>query len=129
MRRNISEKMLDILTVTDLVITDFRKNGLYERFQEPLECALIYGILYVLDLINNTQMDHPLQIPMADYLRIYFPNYRENPYVGKTLARALDYLIQGDFRKYHYQILVLGRIKERILRNPVAAKLNAMRKR
>ena len=129
MRRNISDKMLDILEMTDIVIREFQERGLYEDFRDPLDCELIYGILYVLDLINNTQMNHPIQVHMADYLRTYFPNYRENPYVGKTLARAIDYLIQGDFRKYHYQILVLGRIKERILRNPVAAKLNAMRKR
>ena len=129
MRRTISEKMLDILTVTDLVIDDFQKNGIYETFREPLDCALIYGILYVLDLINNVQKDHPIQIPMADYLQSHFPAYRENPYVGQTLARALDYLVGHQFKNYHYRILVSARIKEGILCNPLAAKLNELRKR
>ena len=129
MRRNISEKVLDILTVTDLVIDDFQKNGIYETFRQPLDCALIYGILYVLDIVNRTQADHPVQVPMAEYLKVHFSDYRENPCVGKTLARALDYLMDQDFRKYHYRILVMGQIKERILCSPVAAGLNELRKK
>ena len=127
-RRDISEKMMDILAVADIVIREFRKRGYYEPFRDPLDCALIYSILFVLDMINEVRMDHPLQIQIADYLKSRFPNYRENPYIGKTLCKALDYLTQYDFRKYHYQILVLGRIKEQMLRIPVIEKLNAMRK-
>ena len=129
MRRNISEKMLDILAVTDMVIQEFRECGQYDMFREPLECALIYGILYVLDYINDVQPDHPLQIPMADYIKVHFPNYRDNPYIGNTLCRALDYLTNREFRKYHYRILVSARIKERILGIPLFAKLNELRRR
>ena len=128
-RQGISEKMLDILTVTDIVIDDFRRNGLYDIYKEPLEASLIYGILYILDIINSASTDHPLQVPMADYLRSHFPKYKENPYISKVLAKAMDYLLEYDFRKYHYRILIIGSIKERILMNPVLAKLNSLCKR
>lgn len=129
MRRSISEKMLDILAVTDIVIQEFRKHGKYEQFRAPLDCALIYGILHVLDYINSEQPDHPIQIPMSDYVKTRFPDYRENPCIGKTLCRALDYLVDRKFRKYHYRILVSARIKEGILALPVFVKLNDLRRR
>ena len=115
MRRNISDKMLDILEMTDIVIREFQERGLYEDFRDPLDCELIYGILYVLDLINNTQMDHPLQIPMADYIASRFLGYQENPYIGRTLNRALDYITEYHFQKYHWHIWVSGHIKEKLL--------------
>ena len=126
-RRKISEKMLDILTVTDITLQEFRQRGLYEAFRDPLDCALIYGILYILDSINSASPNHPLQIDMAQYLKRNFPAYADNPYVGSTLATALDLLMAHNFRRYHYRILLCGQIKEWLLRMPVVAKLNALR--
>lgn len=128
MRRNISEKMLDILTVTDIVIQEFKNRDLYEVFRDQLDCALIYGILYVLNFINGTDKKHPIQIPMADYIRIHFPDYKKNPNIGSTLSQALDYLVEHQFGKYHFRILVCSRIKEQILRIPVLEKINQLRK-
>ena len=121
--------MLDILKMTDIVIREFRKRDLYEDFRIQLDHELIYGILYILDIINGAQPDHPIQVKFAEYLAERFPDYRDNPCIGKTLTQALDYLIKQEFRKYHYRILVLGRIKEGILSNPIAAKLNELRRR
>lgn len=127
-RRNISEKMLDILTVTDITLQEFRQRGLYEAFRDPLDCALIYGILYILDSINSVQPDHPLQKNMADYLRNTFPDYRKNPFIGTTLHHALDYLTGYAFRKYHCRILQLSRLKERLLQIPILMQINQLRK-
>jgi len=127
-RRNISEQMMDILTMTDIVIREFSIRGLYEPFRDTLDVTLIYGILYILDLINDAQPDHPLQNRIAEYLESRFPNYRENPGVSAALCRALDYLTERNFRKYHYRILVSARIKERILQVPLIERLNALRK-
>ena len=129
MRREISEKMLDILPATDIALQEFQKQGLYEVFREVLDCSLIYGILNILDYINDIRMDHPLQKPMAAYIADHFPNYRNNPYISATLCKALDYIVAYDFRKYHYRIRVAGKIKEQILRIPGVAKLNDMRHR
>ena len=129
MRREISEKMLDILPVTDIALQEFKKRGLYEDFREVLDCSLIYGILTILDYINDIQMDHPIQKPMAVYIADHFPNYRNNPYFSGTLCKALDYIVAYDFKKYHYRIRVAGKIKEQILRIPGVAKLNDMRHR
>ena len=129
MRRAVSEKMLDILAVTDIVIREFQERGIYEQFREPLDCALIYGILYILDMINAEEVDHPFQTVMADYIRHKFPAYGRNPFVSDSLRRALDYLTAHEFKKYHYRILVWGRIKEWLLQNPAVAKLNELRRR
>ena len=128
MRREISGKMLDILPVTDIALREFQKRGLYEVFREPLDCALIYGILNILDYINDMQPDHPIQKPMAEYISENFPDYRNNPYISKTLCKGLDYLKMQDFRKYHFRILVCSRIKEKLLQFPMIQRLNEMRK-
>lgn len=127
-RRNISEKMLDILTVTDITLQEFRQRGLYEAFRDPLDCALIYGILYILDSINSVQPDHPLQKNMADYIRNTFPDCCTNPYVENLLQRAISYLVNYNFMKYHYRILVYSRLRERLLEIPVVSWLNQIRK-
>ena len=126
MRRDVSEKMLDILAVTDIVIREFQERGIYEQFREPLDCALIYGILYIVDIIMDIQPEHPILIPMADYLRDRFRDYHENVWVSSTLCKALAYLIGHDFRKYHFRILILGRIKEMILNVPGVKKLKEL---
>lgn len=123
MRREISEKMLDIIQVTEITLEEFKKRGIYEDFRDPLDCALIYGILNILDYINDRQQEHPLQKPMADYIISQFSNYHSNPYIGRTLRRGLDYLKNHNFRKYHYRILVCSRLKDMILRIPLVAKL------
>ncbi len=128
-RAEVSEQMLDILTVTDITIQAFKKCGLYEAFRDPLDCALIYGILYVLDFINSAQPNHSLQIPMADYIGSHFPDYRQNPFVGKTLCKALDCLLAHKFRKYHCHFLVFSRWKEWLLHFPGIKGLNELRKR
>ena len=127
-RRNISEKMLDILTVTDITLQEFRQRGLYDAFRDPLDCALIYGILYILDSINSVQPDHPMQKNMADYLRNTFPDCCTNPYVENLLQRAISYLVNYNFMKYHYRILVYSRLRERLLEIPVVSWLNQIRK-
>jgi len=129
MRRKPSEKMLDILTMTDITLQEFRHRGIYESFRNPLDCALIYGILYILDSINSVQPDHPLQKNMADYIRNTFPDYCTNPCVDPMLRTALDYLTAHSFRKYHYRIVKLGRLKERLLQVPVVKRINQLRKR
>lgn len=123
MRRKPSEKMLDILTMTDITLQEFRRRGIYEFFRDPLDCALIYGILYILDSINSVQPEHPIQKTMAQYLAGTFPDYRENPCVGKTLGKALDCLIQQRFRMYHFRYLLVSRMKEKLLCLPFAAAL------
>ena len=129
MRQNISEKMLDILTVTDITRREFEQRGIYQDFRDPLDCALIYGITYILDLINTVEPDHPLQSPMADYIGRVFPDYRNNPCVGRTLCKALDCLTAHKFKTYHYRYLWGSRIIEKLLCIPPVAALNRFRRR
>lgn len=128
MRRNVSEKMLDILVVTDEILKEFRERDLYDRFREPLDCALIYGIQYILDRINAVAPEHPIQIKLADYIGQHFPDYRKNACVSPELVRSLDCLLAHRFRWYHFRFLWLNRQKEKLLQIPVLDKLNQLRK-
>lgn len=129
MRRKPSEKMLDILTVSDLVLERFREDGLYQSFEDILDISLIYGILIVVDLINEAEPGNALQVPLADYIQEHFPNYAANPYMTPELCRTLDCLTAHAFYKYHLRFLLVPRIKERLVSIPLVAALNAWRKK
>ena len=122
-RQKASEKMLDILTVTDLVCRQFREEGLYEENRDHLEVAFIYGITYIIDIINENDPDNPLQEALADYIGANFPGYRTNPCVSEELRKQIDCLLAHDFRKYHFRVFMLNRFKMWLLRFPAVAKL------
>lgn len=128
MRRAVSEKMLDILTVSRLVLTQAKADGLYDHFRQELDFALLSGIRYILDLVNRSDPASPLQEIMADFIRENFPDYPQNPYIYPEMCSALNCVLQGKFRRYHYRHLLLVDVKERLLRQPLIAKLNALRK-
>lgn len=128
MTQAISEKMLDIVTMAELTLQEFKRCGLYETFREPLEVSVIYSLLYVLNIINLQQPDHPMQKKIADFIRENFPDYRENTYAAPALIRSLDALTAYDFKRYHWRCLRLNRFKESLLRIPFFARLNDIRK-
>ena len=129
MRQKISPRMTDILTVTDLVLAEFRRTGLYETFRQPLEVSLIYSILCVLELINGTQPGSSIQVPLADYLTQNFPGIRENPWAPAELLRELQCLGQHRFRWYHLRYLKLNRFKDRLIQIPLLGRLRELRRR
>ena len=128
MTQAISEKMLDIVTMADLTLKEFRRCGLYETFRDPLEVSVIYCLLCVLNIINLQQPDHPMQKNIADFIKENFPGYRENTYATPALIRSLDLLTAYEFKRYHWQCLRLNRFKESLLRIPFFARLNEIRK-
>lgn len=128
-RREISDKMLDILTVTDMIVLGFQENNIYKTFAQPLDCALIYGVMYILDLINSVQPNHPIQKQMVAYLGEHFPDYRENPWVDPALRKSLDCLLTYNFTKYHYRFLVFNRFKEKLMQISLLKRINNWRKR
>ena len=115
MRQKISPRLLDILTVADLVLEQFRDAGLYDRFRETLDVSLIYSILCVFERINEADPQNPLQNTMAEYLEKHFPDYWSNPYVSAELRRELDCLKARRFRWYRCRYLRFNRRKEAIL--------------
>lgn len=129
MRQKLTEKMLDILPVADMVREQFAHAGLYETFREPLEICLIYSIVHILEIINASDPQNPMQIPLADYIAVHFPDYASNPYGSDELKRSLDCLIAHHFGRYHYRFLLLNRAKEKLLALPAVAKLNDLRKK
>ena len=123
MRQNITPKMRDILTVSDLVLEQFRRESLYETFREPLEMSLIYSILNVLEKINESDRNHPMQREFADYLTENFPQYAENSWVSPELRRELNCLKKHRFRWYYYRFLRFNRWKESLLKYPLLRRL------
>lgn len=128
-RRKPSERMLDILTVCDMVIGLFQRDQLYDSFREPLQSALIGGIVYILDVINDADVNSPLQNNLIDYIMEKFPNCMENPYIDDELRWYLKTLLARNYRKYHTMVILPRRFKNWLLTRTVAGKLNQMRKR
>lgn len=129
MRRKNSEKMLDILKVSDIILEGFRKDGLYQAFQTELEASLVDTVLFVLELINASEPDSPLQRPLVDYIRDHFPGYAENPQISPEMKKGLDCLLDYDFARYHSRFLKWKQFKEWLAGNPVISRLNQWRKR
>ena len=128
MSQKISEKMLDILTVTEMVRKEFIRLNLYDTFREPLQTALIYCILNIVEMISCEQWNHPMLLPLADYLQETFPDYENNSLASPELKRVLRCLTAHKFRYYHWRFLGFNRLKERILQSPLARNLNELRK-
>lgn len=126
-RQKASSKMLDILTVTDLVLERFQQLELESFFWEPLEASLIYGITYILDLINLEDKHNDLQLPLAEYLAEHFPDYKANPYMDPRQCKGMAYLLARDFSGYYYHVALICRAKEWLLGWKWIEKLNQFR--
>lgn len=126
-RQKASPKMLDILTVTDLVLARFEQLELKTVFWEALEASLVYGITYILDLINLADKKDALQIPIAAYLAQHFSDYETNRYMDPRQCKGMAYLINRDFSGYYYHVAVISRFKERLLEWKWIEKINRLR--
>ena len=127
-RQEPSEKMLDILKVTDHMLHEFKKADLYEVFREPLEAAAIQNIMFVLDLINAVQRESLLQIPIADYINDHFPDFRINPYLIESMKPAVECVLAHDFCNYHKRFLRRTLFRERIMQWRFVQYLNRIRR-
>lgn len=128
-RQKPSERMLDILTVTDLVLEQFKRDGLYDPFREHLDASLITSILYVTDMINGADVRSDLQKTLADYLRDNFADYASNRQLDEAQKKGIGYLLAYDFSGYHNRVLRVKQFKEWLLHWQLVAKLNEFRRR
>ena len=128
-RQKPSEKMLDILTVTDLVIQKFTEAQLYATNREALEASLLCGVVYVLDLINEQDSNSALQKRIAEYIAERFPEYKQNKWLSHRFRKSVDCIVRGEFVRYHYIYLGVTRFREWLLCSRVISKLNNLRKR
>lgn len=124
-----SAKTLDILKTTDRMLEQFRADGLYDTFREPLEASAIGGILYIFDLINLANKDDELQFPIAAYLTQHFPDYAANPYLERQQCKGMAYLMKCDFRGYYYHVTMVAQVKKWLLGWKWIEKMNQFRHR
>ena len=111
------------------ILENFRSDGLYEDFKDILEEVSIGAILSVMEIINRKEPEHPLQIPMVNYIVENFPDYGSNPYVTQQTKDGLACLRAHRFRWYHYRYVTVAKVKAYLIRFPFLAKLNAFRKK
>ena len=128
MTQKLSEKMLDILTVTDIVLSEFTNKNLYNSFKSPLDISLIYAILCIEEIISLQEPDSPMQEKIADYLSEHFKDYEKNPYGDPALTKVLDLLCAHDFKGYH-RLLKINGLKDRLKQNRMVRKLIELRKK
>ena len=129
MTQKISNQMLDILKVTDWTAKEFKRLGLYETFREPLEEALIYCILCIVEIISTVQWNHPMLTELSDYIAENFPDYQENSWASPELKRELDCLTAHQFKRYYWRFLRFNHMKENLLQNAAVRSLLELRKK
>lgn len=128
-RQKVSRKMLDILTVTDLVLNRAKEDGLYEPFREWLDASLLISMLYISDYISYCEPDSELLSVIGDYILDRFPAYAANPHLSGTLKGSIGCLVNHDLGRYHSRYVLPGRKKEQLMEfGPVAA-LRSMAKK
>ncbi len=128
-RQKLSERMLDILKVTDLTVDMLRKDGLYDHFQDVMESALIGGIVYILEVVNESDPLSPMQNAMMDYIADNFPGNAENTYLDVDIRRNWEMLENRKFMQYHYRVIQVRKLKRALLRWSAVEKMNQLRKR
>lgn len=128
-RQKASPKMLDILTVTDLVLQRFEQLGLKDVYWKSLEASLIYGITYIFDLINLENKNSDLQKPLAEYLSRHFGDYATNPYMDPQQCKGMVYLTAQDFSGYYSHVSLVTWVKEWLLGWTWIEKLNQLRRK
>ncbi len=129
MRQKPSSHVLDILKVTDMVITAFQEDGIYNDFRKELDASLLTGILHVFNLVNKVEKDSPLQDTFASYIQAHFADYESNPFILRENKGAIRCILERKYAWYHYRFLLKLELLETLLGYPPVAALNKLRKR
>lgn len=129
MRQKVSDHVLDILKVTDMVLAAFRESGIYEDFRNELDASVLTGILHIFNQVNKADRESKLQDTFASYIREHFGEYESNPSILRENKAAIRCILAGRYGWYHFRFLKKLEVVEAIMEcRPVAA-LNRMRKR
>lgn len=128
-RQKPSPHVLDILKVSDTVLSAFREAGIYGEFQKELDSSLLTGLLYVFNLVNKTEQNSPLQDAFADYIRAQFADYESNPCISRENKGAIRCILARKYSWYHFRFLMKLEVVETLMGYPAVAKLNKLRKR
>lgn len=128
-RQKPTERILDILKVNEIVASAFREAGLWEAYKDYLECTFLKAVILVADAINKADINSPLQIRLADYLKTELPDYRLNPYLDEELLCKANCLLEHRFRMYHWKVFTLPEMKAFLLKSDIVAALNNVRRK
>ena len=128
MRQRITDRMLDIITVTDQVLAAFQADGLYDAFREELDSSLIRGVLSIVNIIVQNDPKNPLLTRLADYTVKTFPDYAVNPTLEPWVKESVDLIASQRIAAYKLRILLIPAMKRSLLKCPVIEKLYQFKK-
>lgn len=127
MNSNISERMLDITKVVDIVFDVFSKENLLDDFGSELEATLTSSLLRIIAEVIKRNPEHVIIQQITDYTVNKFPNYKNNKYLTADAKMKLDCLVNGNvlgYKKYDNII----KFKSFLLQSSVFRFLNSLRK-
>lgn len=128
MNSKVSERVLDIIKVTDLVCDTFVKEGLMAQYQEAIEAAQTHSLFTIAEIVYNQSPSDPMQKTITQYLTNKFPNYLSNPYLPGNIKKEVYCLVHEDYRKYSYYKKI-DQIKKDIYNSGCFRTLNRIRKK
>jgi len=129
MRQKVSPHVLDILKVTDMVLSAFTEAGIYEDFRKELDASLLTGILHIFNQVNKADRESGMQDTFASYIREHFGEYENNPCILKENKAAIRCILSGNYTRYHFRFLKKLELMEAVMAFPPVAALNKLRKR
>lgn len=128
MRSKLTNRVLNIIPVTELVKQTFAEHGLYERNKWELEASLLRGLLTNINLINRKHPFNPMQKAIADYIADSFPEYHSNSCIDINMKKRIRRLVQHRFFLYWIDEVGIPVLKARLIRLALIQKLNELRK-
>ncbi len=128
MNSKVSERMLDITKVVDLVCDVFSKEQLLNDFGTELEATLISSLLRIAADALKKDPNHIIWQQIADYTLNKFPHYQSNPFLTKDAKMKLSCLGKRDISGYKKYDRIM-KIKSSLLQSALFRRLNRLRKR
>lgn len=119
MRSKNINRILDIIPAFNFVVDFFKKNEIFEQYYLELEwLAIQHVLLYSTARIFYVEFNVSAARKLTNYVKNYFPNYKNNPYIGRKNEEInydeLRVLLCEDYKQYDHRFYRSKRIKKRI---------------
>ncbi len=128
MNSKVSPRVLDIITVTDLVYRAFEIDGLIDVYRDAIEAALTHSMFTIAENVYRQSPGDALQNQIMTYIAEKFPSYLENAYLSKSLKREIHCLVKENYIQYKWY-KGIDKAKIMAYQNPVLRGINTLRKK
>jgi glycosyltransferase involved in cell wall biosynthesis len=129
MRQGLTQKMLDIIPITNMVLQQAIQDGFYEKHHDVMEWSLIRGVLSILFSVIRIDRRNDMAVTLADYIRDTFVDWSNNPIIDDEGKKRLKLAMAHRFSHLYFRLYILCNIKAVLLKFPPVACLNKIRKK